>query len=101
MFSTILRSELSDGHFNTFTLSFFKYTFLSLALDRIQTNRNKKYGLIKELSKQNKYETDKKTHRQYDVGKNVLIKIDLRNKLDNKYSGPIKLLINYMIVVIS
>ena len=61
-------------------------------IDRLQTDRNKKHGLIKELSRQNKYETDKRTHRQYDVGENVLIKIDLRNKQDNRYSGPHKII---------
>ena len=47
-----------------------------------------KKKIIKFRNQINKYENEKRIHRSFNIGDKVLVKLDIRNKQDNRYSGP-------------
>ena len=57
-------------------------------IEKINKLQKEKQEIIKFRNQINNYENEKRTHRSFNIGDKVLVKIDIRNKQDNRYSGP-------------
>ena len=53
--------------------------------------RNFKYEMIRNLNQYKQDESTKRIHRSFNIGDDVLVKVDIRNKQDERYSGPHKI----------